>query len=212
MNELDKIASEAINMLRTGQDGDPLYVKCRDLYMEIKYDPSSLKSIEHPREVGQVLSLLPTFGTIDDIDVLQRIASISYFLSSRAIHENPNDRNPYKDRLFVIMNNKEAFGYTVSYVLGDFNPFSLTGAMRSFEIRDSIVKMEMYDFSIGGHALIHLDKVFTNEFMDLMGKIQRGMLGNNTDLDKIMEEGKKIHEDLYHYLENRLLVEEDLDF
>lgn len=212
MNKLDTIASEAINMLRGGQDGDPLYVKCRELYMEIKYEPASLKTIENPRAVGQALCLLLNFGTIDDIDVLQRIASISYFLTSRAIKENPYDVYPHMERLHIIMSSKEAFGYTVSYVLGDYNIFSFMGSMRMLEIRDAIIKMEMYDFSAGGESVIRFDKVFTNEFMDLMSKIQGGILGENADLDMIMEEGKKLHEDLYKYLENRLLVEEDLDF
>jgi hypothetical protein len=211
MNKADQISLEAINMLRSGQDGDPLYVKCRDLYMQIYHDPSCLKSIDYPRAVGQALSMLPSFGTIDDIDVLQRIASVSYFLASKAIHNNPNDRNSHKDRLFTIMNNKEAFGYTVAYVVEDVDDW-MSMRYHPFRKRDAIVKMEMYDFSIGGDALIQMNKVFTDEFMSLMRNIKGGMLGDNADIDKIIDEGKKIHEDLYKYLENRILVEEDLDF
>lgn len=213
MNRLDQLAQQAIAMLRQGLDDDPTYVKVRDLYMEIKFNPASLKTIDSPREVAMALNILLSYGIIDDIDVRQRISSISYFLTSMALRKTPWDKDLYKDRVHNIILNKEAFGYTVSEVIEDTDDFmSFHMGLSVFHKRDAIIKMEMYDFSRGGTSLIQLDKVFSDEFMKNMEMIRKGTLGNNADIDRIISEGGKLHEKIYSFLEEKLIENEDIDF
>lgn len=213
MNKLDQLAQQAIAMLRQGLDDDHTYVKVRDLYMEIKYNPASLKTIDSPREVAMALNILLSYGIIDDIDVRQRISSISYFLTSTALRKTPLDKDLYKDRVHNIILNKEAFGYTVSEVIEDTDDFmSFHMGLSFFHKRDAIIKMEMYDFSMGGTSLIQLDKVFSDEFIKNMEMIRKGTLGDNADIDTIISEGGKLHEKIYSFLEEKLIENEDIDF
>lgn len=81
-----------------------------------------------------------------------------------------------------------------------------------FHKRDAIIKMEMYDFSMGGTSLIQLDKVFSDEFIKNMEMIRKGTLGDNADIDRIISEGGKLLEKIYSFLEEKLIENEDIDF
>ena len=56
MNQLDTLAQKAIAMLRGGEDGDPTYVKCRELYMVLKCQPALIKTVENPKDVARALN------------------------------------------------------------------------------------------------------------------------------------------------------------
>ena len=216
MNQLDTLAQKAIAMLRGGEDGDPTYVKCRELYMVLKCQPALIKTVENPKDVARALNIFLSFGAIDDIDILQQISSISYYLISKALGDNPYDINLYKDRLQNIVCNKEAFGYTVGEVLDAESNNSLMMnfmmGLSFFNKRDALIKMEMYDFSNGGRELIHFDKFFTNEFIRIMELIRGGTLGVDADIDSIISDGCELHKKVFKFLEKKLIEDEDLDF
>ena len=213
MNDINQLANVAMLLLRQNVNGTSTYAKSLEVYMAIQHNPSILKEVTCPKIVSRALMVLLSFRTIDDIDLKQRISSIAYYLTSKAIETNHTDLNLYKDRVQNIIENKESFGYTVSEVVNEGVDYSEPRASLNWIYeRDAIIKMEMYDFSIGGKPLITFDPLFTNEFMEKMNQIDFGTLGDNVDIDNIIKEGGELHSKMFDYLKGKLIDNEDIDF
>lgn len=193
---------------------DIVFGMALNAYREIKNNPAVLNEIKELRLVAQTLTHILSFRRIDDIDARQAIASIAYFLVSKAIIDEPYNRNLYKDRILITILEKESFNYTILSALNDesMSPFSFTYAIKSRENSVAIVKMQMYDFSVGGEALIRFAPIFQNTFMKNMDLIMGGRFGENADIDALMAEGKVAHKKVYDYLFQKLIEEQDLDF
>lgn len=208
MLPIEIYSNNALNLLRNGKDGDPVYVECRKVYYEIRNNPPVLKNIKELRQVGQALYILLTFKMITDIDVLQRISSLSYYLTSKAIKLTPNNRNLYKDRLCVLIDEEESFKYTVSSVVNTgLSLLYFSDAMQMHSNARSINKMQMYDFSRGGKELIHMAPMLENAFM----KNMKLFMDINEDLDDVIEEGGKLHDRVYNYLNEQFIERQNLD-
>ena len=208
MLPIEIYSNNALNLLRNGKDGDPVYVECRKVYYEIRNNPTVLKNIKELRQVGQALYILLTFKMITDIDVLQRISSLSYYLTSKAIKLTPNNRNLYKDRLCVLIDEEESFKYTVSSVVNTgLSLLYFSDAMQMHSNARSINKMQMYDYSRGGKELIHMAPMLENAFM----KNMKLFMDINEDLDDVIEEGGKLHDRVYNYLNEQFIERQNLD-
>lgn len=193
---------------------DIVFGMALNAYREIKNNPALLNEIKELRLVAQTLTHILSFRRINDIDARQAIASLAYFLVSKAIIVEPNNRNLYKDRILITILEKESFNYTILSALNDelMSPFSITYAIKSRENSVAIVKMQMFDFSVGGEALIRLAPIFQKTFMKNMDLIMGGRFGENADIDALMAEGKVAHKKVYDYLFQKLIEEQDLDF
>ena len=208
MLPIEIYSNNALNLLRNGKDGDPVYVECRKVYYEIRNNPTVLKNIKELRQVGQALYILLTFKMITDIDVLQRISSLSYYLTSKAIKLTPNNSNLYKDRLCVLIDEEESFKYTVSSVVNTgLSLLYFSDAMQMHSNARSINKMQMYDYSRGGKELIHMAPMLENAFM----KNMKLFMDINEDLDDVIEEGGKLHDRVYNYLNEQFIERQNLD-
>ncbi len=214
MLTVERYSQETRELVAQNASDNIVFGTALNAYYEIKKNPSILQDIKELRLVAQALTHILSFRRIDDIDARQTISSIAYFLVSKAIIEEPNNRNLYKDRVLITILEKESFNYTILSALNDhsMSPFSITYAMASRENSVAIVKMQMYDFSVGGSALVRMSPIFENAFMKDMDLIKGGRFGENADIDALMAEGKVAHEKVYDYLYQRLIEEQDLDF
>ena len=129
---------------------DIVFGMALNAYREIKNNPAVLNEIKELRLVAQTLTHILSFRRIDDIDARQAIASIAYFLVSKAIIDEPYNRNLYKDRILITILEKESFNYTILSALNDesMSPFSFTYAIKSRENSVAIVRDCRLMFSI----------------------------------------------------------------
>lgn len=208
MLPVEQYSINALDLLRQGQDGDPVYVECRKAYYEIRNNPSILKRIKEIRRVGQALYILLTYKTISDIDTRQRIASLSYYLTTKAIKSDPYNRNLYKDRVCVLIDEEESFKYTVSSVVNKgLSMVYFSHAMQMHSNARSIYKMRLYDFSHGGKQLISMAPMLEDAFMHDM----KLFVNLGEDIDDVIKEGGKLHDQVYNYLKEQFIDLEDLD-
>lgn len=150
-----------------------------------------------------------SYGTVTDIDDKQQLASIAYLFLSLAIQNNQNDANLILPRLLVMLNNREAFEYTVSSVVNKDEGMMFMN-MNPFKARDAMFKMEYADLSKDSH-LLSVD-IFAQAYQDLRSKIQSGFFGQNKSEPSIITEGRNLHKEVTEYLVNKIIEENDIDF
>ena len=108
-----------------------------------------------------------------------------------------------------MLNNREAFKYTVSSVVNkDEDMFFMS--MRPFNARDALFKMEYADLS-RDHRLLSVD-IFMQAYQDLRSKIQSGFFGQSKSDISIITEGRNLHQEVLDYLVNKVIEENDIDF
>lgn len=205
----EQYIDEAIKQINQGCDGDAVYSPLYKAWKAYCNNPADLNKIRNDTLYAQGLMTFLTFGTITDIDIKQQISSIAYLFISKAIEKNPSDINHYKNRLFIMIMNKDAFEYTVSSVVNEGKDFfELT--IFPFVARDSLFKMIYADFSV--NPTLQRLEILNRIFMDLEAKVNSGFFGKNETKESIISSGKKLHNDVIMYLKNKVLKNTDIDF
>lgn len=199
----------AIKQINQGCNGDVVYSPLYKAWKAYCNNPADLNKIQNDAFYAQGLMTFLTFGTITDIDIKQQISSIAYLFISKAIEKNPIDINLYKNRLLIMILNKDAFEYTVSSVVNEGKDFfELT--IFPFVARDSLFKMIYADFSV--NPTLQRLEILNRIFMDLEAKVNSGFFGQNETKESIIASGKKLHNDIVMYLKNKVLKNNDIDF
>lgn len=209
MTETEQFVVEAMAQLSMGNDGDATYHPLYKAWRSYTNNPEQLNRIQDYARYGMGLSIFLSYETISDIDIKQQIASISYMCISKAIKNNPSNVNYRKNRLILMLCNHEAFEYTVSSVVNKGRSIIFANNMR-FKARDAMFKMEFYDLS-SNKTLLNID-MFYSKYIDLKEKISNNFLGYNETEATFIRDGEKLHKDILDYIEDKVLVDGDIDF
>lgn len=208
--DVEKYAMQSMQLLKSGNESEA-YSSCVNCYAAFKYSPEVLRNVRDYENVGMSLLTLLTFDTIDDIDVQQRIASVSYLFLSKGLQDNPENINMYRCRFLLLHMYHEPFQYTVMSALNLNSGFDFFGGMSSFTARDAMHAMKFADLQ-DCPMLSRIDSTFVKAEQDLRQKISSGFFGNNESNDSFAERGRKNHAKLLQYLENMVLENADIDF
>lgn len=211
MTDIEIKAIKGISLLKQGKS-EEAYNELLDAYLSLKRDVPQLKLVKNYEEVGVSLFLLLTYGTIDDIDIKQRISSISYMFLSKALNEAPDNVNCAKNRVMLLDYCKDSIQYTAMSALnlcGGFGLMSL-GAMPEIRSRDALYMMKYYDLKSFPILRMH-DEFFSKMEDDLDAKIAQSFFGPKTK-DDVLEKGRQNHAKMLEYIENQVLEDEDIDF
>ena len=211
MTDIEIKAIKGISLLKQGKS-EEAYNELLDAYLSLKRDVPQLKLVKNYEEVGVSLFLLLTYGTIDDIDIKQRISSISYMFLSKALNEAPDNANCAKHRVMLLDYCKDSIQYTAMSALnlcGGFGLMSL-GAMPEIRSRDALYMMKYYDLKSFPILRMH-DEFFSKMEDDLDAKIAQSFFGPKTK-DDVLEKGRQNHVKMLEYIENQVLEDEDIDF
>ena len=211
MTDIEIKAIKGISLLKQGKS-EEAYNELLDAYLSLKRDVPQLKLVKNYEEVGVSLFLLLTYGTIDDIDIKQRISSISYMFLSKALNEAPDNANCAKHRVMLLDYCKDSIQYTAMSALnlcGGFGLMSL-GAMPEIRSRDALYMMKYYDLKSFPILRMH-DEFFSKMEDDLDAKIAQSFFGPKTK-DDVLEKGRQNHAKMLEYIENQVLEDEDIDF
>ena len=209
LTEVELYVVQALTQLDAGSDGDAVYHPLYKAWRSFQNNPGQLKKIINAGSFGKGMMIFLSYGTVTDIDDKQQLASIAYLFLSLAIQNNQNDANLILTRLLVMLNNREAFEYTVSSVVNKDEGMMFMN-MTPFKARDAMFKMEYADLSKDSH-LLSVD-IFMQAYQDLRSKIQLGFFGQNKSEFSIITEGKNLHKEVTEYLVNKILEENDIDF
>lgn len=206
--ETEQYVMEAFTQAAMGNEGDAIYHPLYKAWRSYQADPSQLQRVKDAAAYGLGLLQFLLFGTIDDIDIQQQIASISYMFLSKAIEDDSLNSDLYLRRLLLIQHSRNAFEYTVSSVVNEgADLFSMS--MFPFTQRDALYKMEYADLT-SNPALMNID-IFRNRKYDLDKKIQNNFFSGKDAYDVILE-GKELHKKILRYIEYKVLECEDIDF
>lgn len=208
MTETEKFVEVALAQMAMGNDGDETYHPLYKAWRSFREEPSQLQSIENYGRYGMGLMIFLSFETISDIDIKQQIASIAYLFVSKALKANPSI-NYYKNRVLLMITNHEAFEYTVSSVVNKDEGWYMM-SLNPFKARDAMYKMEFADLSAKS-GLLSID-MLNSKYYDLKNKILSNFFGPNKTEQSIINEGNRLHEDILEYIENKVLVNNDIDF
>ena len=211
ITETEMFVNEALQQLSVGNDGDATYHPLYKAWRSYNNNPTQLKSIHDYGKYGMGLMIFLSYGTVQDIDDKQQLASISYLFLSKAIKENPSNANYRKNRLILMISNHEAFEYTVSSVVNEeISPVYPQFFLNPLNARNALFKMEFADLT-SDSRLLGIDMLY-NKYRDLKGKIDSQFFGKNETESTIIASGNQHHEDVLAYLEQKVLDEEDIDF
>lgn len=213
--KIEEYAQRAYELLKSGRRNEA-YSACLSCYNALRNNPEQLRDITDYERTGVVLVSIFSYNTIHDVDIQQRIASVAFLLLSKGIEKNPSSYSMRGVR-FVIMNNlKESFKYTVASILDSnpFNPMSMYVSQSSTEVLNKMVFYEIESCP----KLIILDPNIARRKKELEEMISTGALGGNRFAQqystpmKISEEGRVYMSKLISYLEEKIFVNEDIDF
>jgi hypothetical protein len=213
MKGIEVLAQEALKLLEceNGREANVLLV---NLYNQVKNNPSCLRTIENYSIVGKGFTLMLCNQLSDDIDTIQTMSSIAYLCLSKAIKKEPGNLNLYKDRLLVLNIGHNAFKYTVMLVLEEgIETFSnlMFESRADIQSRDVIWQMELADLK--RHPAICLSfSLFRDREKFILDKVKRQFFFPATNVRMAINQGEEFHEKVFKYLQQRILVEEDVDF
>lgn len=217
MTEIEVKAIEGLNLLKQG-DNRGAYRVFVQAYNEMKYDVAKLNDITHFAEVGAAFASLLTFNQIDDIDVQQRVASISYLFLSKAIKQSHERKelfivieNLYGYRIILVENYGKALSYTAMEALNiDGGVFG--AGMAHAEASDALGAMQYYDLR---HCPTLIER--SSFYSNMKDAFERSISGNNPlgikkSPMELVERGQNHHTRMLEYLENKVLKNEDINF
>jgi len=205
MTDIENLAASGCRYLQ--QDNENSAWNCfMQMYYKIVENPFDLNHVTDFKSVGIALNTLMLFGTIKDVDIQQRIYSIAYLCISKAIQQCP-DVNAYSTRVMILHYGMDSFMFTVDEVLHILSqPTWMTESL----LKKELCKMLLADF-YNSPRLETFDTMFSQIKTQLENSAKMGLLGN-MDLKEIFKIGNENHQNVFNYLENKILVHGDVDF
>lgn len=203
----EELAQQAISCLQSGNDGDAVYHPMFNAWREIQQNPSQIKFVQDKALLGTGLFILISYGIVQDIDDRQQIISLAYLLLSDAIKKNPTDLNLIKNRILVMLNDREAFLYTVSSATNTSSGFDL---LSQFKSRDALYTM-IYSDLAKSPAFRNIP-LFDATLKDLERKIDNNFFGENKGRATVVSDGEKNHAKVLTFLHEKVYDNADVEF
>lgn len=214
LTEVENYVTKAIMAKFLGFDGDTVYHPLYKAWDGFRHNPQVLSQIQNYESFGKGMLMFLSFGTINDVDTQQQIASIAYLFTSKAIQISPNNINLYKDRLLLMMSQRDVFKYTISSALHAGERRSILSpyfSVSQIEDRTAACRMEYADLSVSDRLCDV--QIFANRKRELEHNLSHGQIFNDGEtIGSIIQDGKLHHNKVLAYLENKVLVQCNIDF
>lgn len=198
ITETEQLVIEAMRQFNLGNDGDETYHPLYKAWCSFRGKPTQLRKIQNYGQFGMALEIFLSYDQIRNMDDQRQIASIAYLFISKAIKNDPRNVNLYKNRLLTMVLNHNTLHDTVSYALNNYDGLK------------SLCKMELADFQVSPQ-LLNVE-ILSDHFRNLRSQLSSGYFGNNESFQSIKESGKKIHEEVLSFLEEKVFILQDIDF
>lgn len=205
----EELAQQAMSCLQSGNDGDAVYHPMFKAWREIQQNPSLLKDVQDKALLGNGLFVFISYGTVEDIDDRQQIISLAYLLLSDAIKKNPTDLNLIRNRILIMLNDREAFQYTVSSATNTSSGFDFMG-LSQFESRDALYTMIYSD--LAKSPVFRSIPMLNATLADLERKIDNNFFGQNKSRATVASDGERNHAKVLSFLHEKVYDNVDVDF
>ena len=220
MENIEVYVERGLKLLELGREYDAIEPFSK-IATELRRCPSVLQRIENDSNFSSALVAFLSYGTIDDIDRKQQIASVAYLFASKAmksknvkndalpIHSHfGNDVGNRINRLIIMIEDRESFNYTVSTVVNKgadiLDPFFMIN--RRFALDKMIfADLKAIPLNILGNTFPGL----MNEFMHIRHRLG---VDDGANENAIIKEGEELHNQVYEYLYEKVLTNEDVEF
>lgn len=220
MEYIENYVARGLELLALGREYEAIEPFSK-IVTEFRRCPSVLQRIENDSTFSSALVAFLSYGTIDDIDRKQQIASIAYFFASKAIRSKNtknealpihshfgNDVGNRVNRLIIMIEDRESFNFTVSSVVSKeismFNPWFM------IEQRSALDKMILADLK--AVPLNVLGKTFPGLVNELVRVRHRLGIDDGANENAIIAEGEKLHNRVYEYLYDKIIANGDVEF
>ena len=213
MTETENYIVSAVKMLERRISNDETYLLLREGWKSLRNNPSQLKEITDYARYGRGLFALLTYKTITDLDDRQQLASLSYLYLSKAIIKNPENADAQGFRVILMFFCDGPLRYTISSVVNKDKDLWERN-MHPFAARDALYKMEfaaIYKNDVLFPTIIQ-NSWLSGKYSELCDKVNSGFFGSDISADSIKEEGDLLHKNILEYIENKVLLEEDVVF
>lgn len=205
----EKLVEEALAKMQQGQDGDAVYHPLYKAWRAIQQEPACLKKIHDKGSVGNGLLIFLSFGTVQDIDDRQQIVSLAYLMLSEEYERDSNNMNLIKNRIILMLQDREALQYTVSSAIETTSAFDFM-RLSQLHSRDALFTMMYYDLTLS--PLFRNIPLFASTLNNLEAKIGNNFFGQDKSQASIKDEGKVNHSKVLAYLRKKIYENEDVDF
>ncbi|MGM9794965.1 MAG: hypothetical protein ACI3ZZ_01920 [Candidatus Aphodosoma sp.] len=205
----EELAQQAMSFLQMGNDGDAVYHPMYKAWREIQQAPSRLKDVQDKALLGNGLFVFISYGTVQDIDDRQQIISLAYLLLSDAIKKDPTNLNLIRNRILVMLNDRDAFQYTVSSATNNSSGFDFLG-LSPFKSRDALYTMIYSD--LAKSSIFKNIPLLNATLADLERKIDNNFFGQNKSRAIVVSEGEKNHTKVLTFLREKVYDNADIDF
>ena len=201
----EELAQQAMSCLQSGNDGDAVYHPMFIAWKEIQQNPSLLKEVQDKALVGNVLAILISYGKVQSIDDRQQIISLAYMMLSEAIEKNPTNLNIIRNRLLVMLYDKEAFRYTISSAINKNSDFDF---MRLPQFKSNYALDTMIYSDLSKSPAFKNIPILHDACVDIERKIDNA----HKDRATIIADGEKNHSMVLTFLLEMVYDKKDIDF
>lgn len=211
----EKLVEEALKKAQQGQDDAAVFLPLYTAWKAIQQDPAGIKRIHDMGLVGKGLLLFLSLGNIQDIDDRQQIISLAYLMLSEEIEKKQNDVNLVKDRIILMLQDREALQYTIMSAIettsmDDIDPLGDFMILSQLRCRDALSKMIYHDLTLS--PIFKDIPVFASTLYKLDVKISNNFFGQGQSQASIKVEGRIIHAKVLSYLRKKIFEGADIDF
>ncbi|WP_166386830.1 hypothetical protein [Polaribacter sp. 11A2H] len=212
LSELCIKARKAIQLYGKGNKKETIPLLL-DVYRSVKRDPQQLKFVEDYENLGNCFLVMLDIELSDDVDILQMMVSVGYLCTSLAIEDNSENIKIYQTRLLLLRIGNIPFRYTVMEALNLTSKglFSMSSNLAVLKARDAIYKMEMIDLE-NNPKLCYLEDFFKKRKDKLKEMVDDDFFIPERTLINVLISGTKNHQELLTYIENKVIVNGDIDF
>ena len=215
MTEIETLAQKAITHMEKEQVNVANFW-LSSIYEQVTENPSCLCSVNNYGILGKGFLFMILNRLSTDIDTLQAMSSVAYLCLSKAMETEGDSPNLYKDRLLVLNSAYDSFKYTVMSVLAkdevsDGFASLMFQSRAEIKSRDAIWQMEISDME--KYPIICSSfPYFAERKRNLLDKLERQFFLPARTLDEVVKQGNVFHKNVYKYLEDMILVNNDIDF
>lgn len=183
-----------------------------ELYSKIIASPKEIANINNKANIGSCLLLFLELELVDSVYTLQRITNIAYLCLSDTMRSRPADFHLLYDRITLLVLGQDPFIKTIISVLeNDYEYNSLMPAgLSGIDALHLIFKMQYSDLHIA--TQLNGNNEFLNQVKNSLDeRIVLDYFAPHKTKESVFTAGMAMHDMMYNYLYQKIIVEGDIN-
>lgn len=211
LNELIELTNESIRLMERDNNEEANYLLVK-IYRLVKENPKILNTVKNYSSLSTVFLAMIDLEFSEDVDTLQTVSSLAYLFICKAIENDSQNVNFIKNRIVILYAGHDYIKYTVMSAFEDkSNSASYYITNQDIKARDILYKMEISDLFLNPsiYKQVSLLEERKKKFDALL---DRQFFMPELTLKEVIGTGIKNHNKLFTYLQNKILIDNDVIF